>query len=100
MPFESISKEFAKELITSYKDNDCLVVLDVRTPHEFASGALPRAVNLNFYSPDFADKLNELDRSKVYLVYCRSGNRSKVVMNMMRQLGFGWVYEIDEGIEG
>jgi rhodanese-related sulfurtransferase len=75
-----------------------LVVLDVRTPEEFAAGHLAGAVNLDFYAATFADDLAALDREVPYLLYCRSDNRSGQVREMMRSLGFILVYELDGGI--
>ena len=77
---------------------DGLVVLDVRTPEEFAAGHLAGAVNLDFYAATFADDLAALDREVPYLLYCRSDNRSGQVREMMRSLGFILVYELDGGI--
>ena len=39
-----------------------LVVLDIRTPEEYNEVRLPGAVNIDFYAPDFADRIAELDR--------------------------------------
>ncbi len=74
------------------------VVLDVRTPEEFAGGHLEGAVMVDFYAPDFADQLAQLDGNTPYLLYCRSGNRSGQTLTLMRQMGFTDVTEIDGGI--
>lgn len=75
-----------------------LVVLDVRTPEEFAEGHLEGAVMLDFYEEDFADQLAELDPDAPYLLYCRSGNRSGQTVELMRELGFTNVADVDGGI--
>lgn len=75
-----------------------LVVLDVRTPEEFAEGHLDRAVLIDFYGPSFADEIAGLDPTVPYLIYCRSGNRSGQTTELMRQLNFTDVTEIDGGI--
>jgi rhodanese-related sulfurtransferase len=75
-----------------------LVVLDVRTPEEFAEGHLTGAVNVDFYAADFGDRLSELDPTLPYVLYCRSGNRSGTTAEMMTELGFEEVYEVDGGI--
>lgn len=75
-----------------------VVVLDIRTPDEFASGSLPGAVNLDFYAEDFSQQLAQLDKDATYVMYCRSGNRSEVAAAEMRDLAFSDVYEIDGGI--
>jgi rhodanese-related sulfurtransferase len=75
-----------------------LVVLDVRTPEEFAEGHLEDAVLIDFYDADFADQLAALDRDVPYLVYCRSGNRSGQAMSVMEELGFTSAVDVDGGI--
>ncbi len=77
---------------------DGLVILDVRTPDEFAAGHLDGATMIDFYSPDFADRLAALDRDVPYLLYCRSGNRSGQARQLMSDLGFADVADIDGGI--
>ncbi|RPI08861.1 MAG: rhodanese-like domain-containing protein [Zetaproteobacteria bacterium] len=74
------------------------VILDVRTPEEFAEGHIRGAVNLDVQSPDFAKRLRALDRSKTYLVYCRTGNRSRRATVEMSTLGFRSVFHMSEGI--
>ncbi len=64
------------------------VVIDVRTPGEFDSGHLEGAVNIDVQAPDFAAKISSLEAAGRYLVYCRSGNRSQVAIDIMRSLGF------------
>ena len=75
-------------------------LIDVRTPEEFASGHLQNAVNINFYSGDFKEQLEKLDKSKPVMVYCKSGGRSGKAMAILKELGFAVVYNLDGGIEG
>lgn len=75
-----------------------LVILDVRTPEEFAEGHLDGADMIDFYRTDFADEIADLDPDAPYLVYCRSGNRSGQTVALMRELGFTNVSDIDGGI--
>jgi len=76
-----------------------LVVLDVRTPEEFAEGHLDGAVMIDFYADDFGEQIAELDPSVPYLIYCRSGNRSGQTRAMMEDLGFSEVSDVDGGIQ-
>jgi rhodanese-related sulfurtransferase len=75
-----------------------LVVLDVRTPEEFAEGHVADATLIDFYEPDFADRIAELDPDVPYVVICRSGNRSSQAVALMRDLRFGDVTDVDGGI--
>ena len=79
-------------------DDPDVVVLDIRTPAEVAQGRLPGAVVLDFHSPQFAERVAELDRSATYLMYCRSGNRSSSARALMTQLGFEDVVDVRGGI--
>lgn len=93
---ETVSPARAAEIIGEGPPG--LVVLDVRTPEEFAAGHLADAVNLDFYQPGFASALAALDREAPYVLYCRTDNRSAEVRELMGNLGFSEVYEIDGGI--
>lgn len=98
--FRQISATEAHKLILEHESDPDFIVLDVRAPEEFALGHLPAKtlINLNFYAPDFREKLTQLDRRKTYLVYCRTGNRSHEVVRMMQELGFQRVYDLQGGI--
>ena len=74
------------------------VLLDVRTPAEFASGHLPGAINLDFEAADFATAAAALDPGKTYALYCRSGNRSGQAMAQLRTAGFTSLYHLGGGI--
>ena len=64
------------------------VIIDVRTPEEFASGHLEGAVNINLQSGQFEQEVGTLPLDGEYLVYCRSGNRSAQAVSIMQDLGF------------
>lgn len=63
------------------------VILDVRTPEEYASGHIEGAQLLDFNSGEFAAALPQLAPDVEYLVYCRSGNRSGQAMTLMEDAG-------------
>lgn len=95
-----VSVEQTRELIRERGGKAGFVVLDVRTPAEFAGGHLPGAVNLDIQERDFLTRLGGLDRGKSYLVYCRSGNRSTKAVQAMEQMEFPGVYHMREGMIG
>ena len=74
------------------------VLLDVRTPAEFAAGHLAGAVNLDVESADFARSAAGLDPTRSYAIYCRSGNRSKAAMAALNQTGFSHLFALAGGI--
>lgn len=74
-------------------------VIDVRTPREIAQGKIIKsALEINFYAKDFAKQINKLPKDEKYLMYCRSGNRSRKVLKLMKKNGFTEVYELKGGI--
>ncbi len=76
------------------------VLLDVRTPEEFAEGYIPGAINLNFNDASFASRAEQLDPLKKYFVYCRSGNRSAQAIETLRASGITVAYELSGGLVG
>lgn len=64
------------------------IILDVRSPGEFAAGHLEDAQLLDLNSGEFAATLPSLDPKATYIVYCRSGNRSAQAVAMMEDAGF------------
>ncbi|HMP99785.1 MAG TPA: rhodanese-like domain-containing protein [Cyclobacteriaceae bacterium] len=99
--FSGATKSFEEldgiEFKTKFNSTKNAVLLDVRTPGEFQSGHIKGAKNIDFYSSDFRDKVNQLDKDKEYFLYCRSGARSASACNMMAKAGFK-VYNLDGGI--
>jgi phage shock protein E len=84
--------EFKQSLSTG------VVLIDVRTPDEYASGFIAGAANMDFLSGGFAGSLDSLDKSKTYLLYCAAGARSDKAAAMMREKGFENVKTLKGGL--
>jgi rhodanese-related sulfurtransferase len=81
------------------KNDPNAVILDVRTQDEFNEGLIPGAINIDIYQGQgFINAVEELDKSKNYYVYCRSGGRSGQACSIMSQLGFENAYNLLGGI--
>jgi rhodanese-related sulfurtransferase len=74
------------------------VVLDVRTPAEFAEGHIPGAVNLPVDEVKAKVEALIADKQTAIVVYCRSGARSARAMKIMKELGFETVFNLAGGI--
>ena len=75
------------------------VILDVRTEEEFESGYIAGAINLDIRGgAEFLASIEALDTSKAYFVYCRSGARSGKACQLMGQMGFETVYNLEGGV--
>ena len=73
-------------------------LIDIRTPDEYNQGHIDGATLINFYAPDFKEKMNMLDKSKPVLIYCRSGNRSGKSVQILKDLGFQKIVNLRSGI--
>ena len=94
----AVSAKEAAALIDEHNGDDKFAILDIRTPGEFQSGHLAKSIPIDFYSPTFADQLNRLEKTKTYLVYCRTGNRSTKSLQLFKKLKFQKVYHMTSGI--
>lgn len=73
------------------------VIIDVRTPEEFAAGHVEGALNIPVEFPDFAAQISALDPNATYAVYCRSGNRSAAATQQMASLGYLHIFDLNGG---
>lgn len=73
------------------------VILDVRTPGEFASGHIPGAININISDAGFAEAVSALDTSKPVFVYCLAGGRSASATDIMSGMGFQNIIDLSSG---
>jgi len=75
------------------------VVIDIRTAEEHAAGYIAAtSLTMDYYAPDFRDKLSRLDKNAKYLIYCRSGKRSGAALLIMKELGFAEAHDVAGGI--
>ena len=88
--------DFQKKLNT----DNAAIILDVRTPEEFANGHLQNATTINFFGTDFKEKVNNLDKTKPIYVYCAVGGRSVKAAKVLQDAGFKAVYNLLGGFNG
>ncbi|MCA9379811.1 rhodanese-like domain-containing protein [Candidatus Dojkabacteria bacterium] len=74
------------------------ILLDIRTPAEYAEQHLHGSINFDFYSVEFEKQLENLDKNHPYFIYCRTGSRTKTVLDIMKSIGFKEVYDLKGGI--
>ncbi len=66
------------------------IILDVRTKEEYQASHLKEAINIPY---DEITKDTKLDQNKYILVYCYSGNRSKIASDTLKEMGY-MVYDL------
>jgi rhodanese-related sulfurtransferase len=73
------------------------IIIDVRTPSEYAQGHIPFAINRDINSPTFRDDMNKFDKNKTYFIYCLTGIRSSTARDIMKELGFKNIINLTKG---
>lgn len=92
--FTNLSPQDFKEHLNTINGS----LIDVRTKDEFESSYINNAKNIDVNNADFEKNIGSLDKHKPYFVYCRSGARSGKAMQIMQDLGFNEVYNLEGGI--
>ena len=83
---EGLVKNITWEEVENLKDKKDMLVLDVRTDKEYEEGAFKDCIHIPL--DDLRNRLNELDKSKTFFVYCRTGLRSYIACRILTQNGF------------
>ena len=87
--------------VEEFKELDALrdvQLLDIRTPEEYKSGYIEGYRNMDYLSDTFKEEMETLDKSKPIVIYCRSGGRSGRCANLMLEIGFKEIYDLEGGI--
>ena len=88
-----------KEWTSNQVENKASIILDVRTPEEYDSGHILSAQLLDIRNPQgFMEGIAQLDISKTYYVYCRSGARSAQACQLLKQQGITDCFNLLGGI--
>jgi len=87
------------EWTTSILEDNNTVILDVRTPDEWAEGIIENSIMINILDPQsFMLEIEKLDKNKNYYVYCRSGARSGQACQVMNSIGINVANNLSGGI--
>ena len=81
------------------QDVENAVLVDVRTPEEYAEGHLPNAINIDWYDENFMDEFKDIDRNKTIYVYCKKGGRSASAAEMLNSSGYKNVIDLLGGYD-
>ena len=78
------SNNTKKDLVQLFQDG--AVILDVRSPGEFAEAHFPGSLNIPVQALE--ERLEELDSSRTYIVCCAAGGRSAMACAILKARGF------------
>jgi len=98
LPAEGTSLVSAAVFQERFESTPSAVLIDVRTPEEYAEGHIKGAINIDAQGEDFVAKLRELDKEVPYFVYCRSGGRSAIAVSAMKSEGIKSIVELEGGV--
>lgn len=85
--------------LTQLKNEKKAIVIDVRTPAEWQQGVIAGAdLFIDYNGANFKQQIAKLDKSKTYIIYCRSGGRSAGASQVMTDAGFKNVINMQGGI--
>ncbi|MEM9328966.1 MAG: rhodanese-like domain-containing protein [Bacteroidota bacterium] len=93
---EVIENSKLQELLKS----DGVQLIDVRTPEEWSYGIIEGATKIDYYDPDFMQKVSELQKDQPVVLYCAAGGRSHQAANRLKEAGFQEIYDLGGGFRG
>lgn len=91
---ELLDKKYFAEAVSGDKK---VQLIDVRTPEEYEAGTIKYAENIDYFSDDFIEKINALDKEEPVYIFCKSGKRSTAAKEKILKNGFERVYELKGG---
>ncbi len=89
-----------KELKEMMKQNSELIIVDTRIKEHFNVGHIKSAVNLSYTSLRAMNKVLEKEKSKDIVVYSEDGERSRKICEILVNLGYSKINNLDSGVKG
>lgn len=85
--------------ITEVSQNEFnnVILVDVRTPEEYESGHIEKAININWFDSDFEKKFASISKDETIYVYCKAGGRSLKAQEKLKALGYLKVVNLEGG---
>lgn len=96
---QKVHSDYNVEQAREAAEQATVMLLDVRTADEFASGHISGAVNIDWYDPGFSAKAGLIDKHTPLLVYCAVGGRSAEAQASLQGLGFKEVHNLTGGFD-
>ncbi len=99
--YADVTAEEAQRLIESNGgyQSDTLLVVDVRTPKEFSAKHVSNAKLVPFEELDKRYRMDVPDTREKILIYCSSGERSRLACDLLGRAGYTNLYNIQDGLQ-
>jgi len=89
----------ANELVNQL-GHSSILILDVRTPQEYAAGHVPGAINLPHTSVASQIKTLQKHKNETIVLYCKSGHRANIAEQALTDAGFKQLLHLDGDMDG
>ncbi len=96
---KTLSPAEAQALIESNSSNSNFIILDLRSASAYDKARIGNAINLDYHKDDFDDKLSNLARDKIILVYCDRNAKANIAAEMLEDMGARQIYKITGGMQ-
>lgn len=83
----------------SQNELDNVILVDVRTPEEYASGHIENSQNINLYDTAFESRFKDIAKDETIYVYCKVGGRSAQAQQKLNAMGFTNVVNLEGGYD-
>ncbi|WP_068588458.1 rhodanese-like domain-containing protein [Cochleicola gelatinilyticus] len=94
----AVTKMTPTEVNNSFYTSEDAQLIDVRTSQEFTVSHLKDAQNICVTNDDFEEKVKNLDKNKPVYLYCKKGGRSAKAAEILADMGFKEIYDLQGGI--
>ena len=96
--FKGEIKIVSPKVVQTLLIQDSIQLVDVRTLEEFKQGYIEGAQNIDYLSDTFDLDIQNLDKTKPVILYCKSGGRSAKSSKKLLNVGFIEIYDLEGGI--
>lgn len=93
---QNLSLNEIKEII---KNNNNVILVDVRSRQEFSEGHLNGSINIPLYELEQCCESKLKDKNSIIIAYCQCGMRSRKAVALLKKHGYKNVYHLKDGLD-
>ena len=86
-------------LVQILKNNSNVILIDTRSPQEFAENRINSAINIPLYDIEKMANFILPNKNALIVLYCQSGYRSKKSFKILEKLGYTNLYDLEGGLD-
>jgi len=96
--YRSKDSIYQNEIMSIIKNNNNVVLLDVRSKQEYDEGHLRGAINIPVYELEYRSQKELKDKQSIIIAYCSAGIRSRKAIGILKKLGYKNLYNVEDGV--